>query len=173
MIFLKLFYTFFKIGLFGFGGGYAMLSLIQSEVVKNHAWLTDSQFADIVAISQMTPGPIALNSATYIGYTVTGSAWGSAVATVAVSLPAFILMGLLTRLYLRYGNNKYVYSLIDGIKPVVTGMIAAAVLLMMTPENFGSVASYVIFGLALIASFMKVNPIYIIILSGVAGYFVF
>lgn len=100
MIFLQLFYTFFKIGLFGFGGGYAMLSMIQGEVVTRYGWLTAQEFTDIVAISQMTPGPIGINSATYVGYTTLVEAGysagigilGSCIATFAVVLPSFILM---------------------------------------------------------------------------------
>lgn len=97
MLYLNLFYTFFKIGLFGFGGGYAMLSMIQGEVVTRHGWLTPQEFTDIVAISQMTPGPIGINSATYIGYTATGSVWGSVLATLALVLPSFIIMLILYR----------------------------------------------------------------------------
>ena len=91
MIFLSLFITFFEIGLFGFGGGYGMLSLIQHETVETHHWLSTAEFTDIVAISQMTPGPIGINSATYIGYVVTGSVLGSLVTTFTVVLPPFIL----------------------------------------------------------------------------------
>ena len=92
MLYVELLYSFLKIGLFGFGGGYAMLSLIQSEIVDKHGWITNAEFTDIVAISQMTPGPIAINSATYVGYTATGSVWGSVLATVGVCLPSMIIM---------------------------------------------------------------------------------
>ena len=102
MLYLQLFWTFFKIGLFGFGGGYAMLSLIQGEVVTAHGWLTSQQFTDIVAVSQMTPGPIGINSATYVGFTATGSVWGSVVATFAVCLPSFILMLTISKFFLKY-----------------------------------------------------------------------
>ena len=95
MIYAQLFFTFFVIGLFTFGGGYAMLSLIQNEVVVNHAWITAQEFTDMVAISQMTPGPIGINSATYVGYAVTGNIFGSLVATIAVSLPSFIIILLI------------------------------------------------------------------------------
>ena len=91
MIYLQLFYTFFKIGLFGFGGGYAMLSMIQGEVVTRYGWVSSQEFTDIVAISQMTPGPIGINAATYVGFTSTGSVVGSVIATFAVVLPSFIL----------------------------------------------------------------------------------
>ena len=102
MLYLQLFYTFFKIGLFGFGGGYAMLSMIQGEVVTRYGWLTSQEFTDIVAISQMTPGPIGINSATYVGFTATGSVWGSIIATLAVVLPSFILMLAISKFFLKY-----------------------------------------------------------------------
>ena len=108
MIFLQLFYTFFKIGLFGFGGGYAMISMIQGEVVTRHEWLSSNEFTDIIAISQMTPGPIGINSATYVGYSAVVNAGyshavgilGSTIATVSVVLPSFILMVLISKLFL-------------------------------------------------------------------------
>ena len=105
MIYWQLFYSFLKIGIFGFGGGYAMLSLVQHEVVENQNWLSDQQFTDIVAISQMTPGPVAINSATYIGYSVTGSVWGSVLATFAVCIPPLTIMLLLTKFYLKFRKN--------------------------------------------------------------------
>ena len=108
MIYLQLFWTYIKIGLFGFGGGYAILSLIQYEVVEKHAWLSSSEFADIVAISQVTPGPIGINSATYIGYTVTGNIWGSVVATIAIMLPSFFLVLLVAGMYSKFKGNKYI-----------------------------------------------------------------
>ena len=123
MIFFLLFITFFQIGLFGFGGGYGMLSLIQNEVVYNHHWLTTSQFTDIVAISQMTPGPIGINSATYCGYTAVHNAGygnalsmlGSGIATFALVLPSFILMILISRMFLKYMNTTMVQSAFSGL----------------------------------------------------------
>lgn len=99
MIYLQLFYTFFKIGLFGFGGGYAMLSMIQGEVVTRYDWVSTQEFTDIVAISQSTPGPIGINAATYVGFTATGSVWGSVIATFAVVLPSFILMLTISKFF--------------------------------------------------------------------------
>ena len=122
---LALFISYLKIGLFGFGGGYAMLSLIHSEVVVRNGWITNGEFTDIVAISQMTPGPIAINSATYIGYEVAGI-FGSVVATVAVCLPAMTLMMLITHFFLRLEHNRYVRGVVMGMRPVVVGMIASA-----------------------------------------------
>lgn len=177
MIYLQLFLSYLKIGFFGFGGGYAMLSLIQHEVVVKHGWITASQFSDIIAISQMTPGPIAINSATYIGYTVAGF-WGSVVATMAVSLPALTLMILITRFYLRLRSNRYVAGAMATMRPVVIGMIGAAALLLIFPHqgddpNFIDVWSWVLFGATLIASWRKVNPILLIVLSAVAGILIY
>lgn len=177
VVLLQLFVSYLKIGFFGFGGGYAMLSLIHSEVVEHNEWLTNAEFADIVAVSQMTPGPIAINSATYIGYEVAG-AWGSIVATVAVCLPALTIMMLLTRFFLKLHDNRYVKGVVGGMKPVVVGMIMSAALLLIFPHSddgrsFIDGWSWVIFAVVLIASARKVNPILLIILSGVAGLLIY
>lgn len=174
---LQLFVSYLKIGFFGFGGGYAMLSLIHSEVVERNGWLTNGEFSDIVAISQMTPGPIAINSATYIGYEVAG-VWGAIVATVAVCLPALTLMMLITRFFLKLHDNIYVKSVVAGMKPVVVGMIISAALLLIFPhsaegKSFIDGWSWVIFAAVLIASARKVNPILLIVLSGVAGVLIY
>ena len=173
MIYLQLFLSYLKIGFFGFGGGYAMLSLIQNEIVEQQGWLTASQFADIVAVSQMTPGPIAINSATYIGYTVAGF-WGSVVATFAVCLPALTVMLALTKFFIKLKDNHYVHGVLMGMRPVVVGMIAAAALLLMFPKQSADATfidhwSWILFGITLYASYKKVNPILLIVLSGVVG----
>ena len=173
MILLELFISYLKIGFFGFGGGYAMLSLIQNEVVVRHGWITAAQFTDIVAVSQITPGPIAINSATYIGYTVAGF-WGSVVATVAVSLPSLTIMVLLTRFFFKLRNNRYVAGVVSAMIPVVLGMILSAALLLMFPASSEEASfidgwSWVLFGATLVGSWRKVNPILMILLSAVAG----
>lgn len=186
MIFIELFYTFLKIGLFSFGGGYGMLSVIQGEVVTRHAWLTPAEFTDIVAISQMTPGPIGINSATYVGYTAvlnsTGSAeWavvGSLVASFAVMLPSLVLMLVLSYCLIKYGKQRAVEMLFKALRPVVVGLIASAALLLMTEENFGSptgsllqfVVSVLIFVAAFVAmKFYKISPILILVIAGAFG----
>lgn len=178
MIYLHLFYTFFKIGLFGFGGGYAMLSMIQGEVVTRYGWLTAQEFTDIVAISQMTPGPIGINSATYVGFTATGSVWGSIIATFAVVLPSFILMLTLSRFILRYRKHPAVEAVFSGLRPAVVGLLASAALVLMNAENFGSpaddtrsfVISCIIFLIAFIGTHRyKLNPIGLIVACGAAG----
>ncbi len=181
MTYLSLFLTYLKIGLFGFGGGYAMLSLIQHETVEvvhwgsQEPWLTQSQFTDIVAISQMTPGPIGINSATYIGYTVTGSVWGSIIATFAVCLPSFILVLLVSRFILKNKNNPIIKSIFSGLRPVVVGLIAAAALLLMNRENFSdNTFSIAIAAVSFaLAYFTKIHPIFIIILAGMAGFIIY
>ena len=179
--YLSLFLTYLKIGLFGFGGGYAMLSLIQHETVEvvhwgaETPWLTQTQFTDIVAISQMTPGPIGINSATYIGYTVTGNVWGSVIATFAVCLPSFLLVLLVSRFILRHKDNPVINSIFGGLRPVVVGLIAAAALLLMNKENFSDgTYSIVIAAVSFaLAYFTKLHPIFIIVLAGLAGYIIY
>ena len=173
MIYLQLFLTYLKIGFFSFGGGYAMLSLIQNETVVRHAWITGAEFSDILALSQMTPGPIAINSATYIGYTVAGFP-GAVAATSAVCLPCLLLMILITRFVLRLKDNPYLKGAIAGIRPVVIGMIAAATLLLVFPKNggegcFGGFWSYLIFAGCMVGLWFKRNPILLLALSAVAG----
>lgn len=190
MIYLQLFLSYLKIGFFGFGGGYAMLALIQNEVVVRHAWMTNTEFTDIVAVSQMTPCPIAINSATYVGYSVgiqTGHTWcgilGSAIATFAVCLPSLTLMILVARFFMRLKGNRLVEGAMRGMRPVVIGMIAAAALLLIFPRssapddrNFIDAWSWVLFGGVFVGSWRKVDPILLIVLSAAAGiliYYVF
>lgn len=146
MIFLQLFFTFLQIGLFGFGGGYGMLSLIQSQTVVQHSWLTSAEFTNIVAISQMTPGPIGINSATYCGYTAVRNAGyselmgvlGSAAATVALVLPSFVIMVLVCKAFMKYMHTVPVQSVFSGLRPAVVGLVGAAALMLMNTENFSS-----------------------------------
>jgi len=174
MIYLQLFISFFKIGLFGFGGGYAMLSLIQNEVVDKHGWMTLQEFTDIVAVSQMTPGPIGINSATYVGYTATQSIWGSVIATFAVCLPSFIIVLLIVRSYKKFRTNKYVNDAFKGLRPATVGLIAAAALLLMNQENFIDYKSIIIFVVAFVATmFLKLHPILMILLAAVAGLIIY
>ena len=174
MIYLQLFFTFFVIGLFTFGGGYAMLSLIQNEVVVNHAWITAQEFTDMVAISQMTPGPIGINSATYVGYAVSGNIFGSITATFAVCLPSFLIILTICKIYNRFKKSNVFASLMKTLRPVVIGMIGAAAGILITKENFIDWTSWVLFAAAFIASqWLKINPILLIITGGVIGYFIY
>lgn len=187
MLFIELFLTFFQIGLFGFGGGYAMLSMIQGEVVTRYGWISASEFTDIVAISQMTPGPIGINSATYVGYTAAINAgysqtWailGSVTSTLAVVLPSFILMIAISKFFLKYQKHPLVESVFKGLRPAVVGLLAAAAMVLMTTENFGNyktdlyqfIVSIVLFLIAFIGTRKyKISPIVMISLCGAAGY---
>ena len=190
LLFLRLFWTFFLIGLFGFGGGYAMISMIQGEIVTHYHWLTMGEFTDIVAISQSTPGPIGINSATYVGYTSIinagySHAWGvlgSFVASFAVVLPSFVLMILISKFLLKYYTHPAVENTFAGLRPAVVGLLAAAALLLMNAENFSSYAespwqfciSVAIFAFAFISPRVyKMNPIHILLLCGLAGLILF
>lgn len=186
MIFLQLFITFFFIGLFGFGGGYGMLSLIQSEVVHHWHWMTTSEFTDVVAISQMTPGPIGINSATYCGYTAVhnvgmGNAMailGSFTATFALVLPSLILMIVISRMFMKYMKTPIVQSVFIGLRPAVVGLLGAATLLLMTPDNFSTPSlnpwqfwiSIALFAATFVGTmYFKINPIRMIVYSALAG----
>ena len=173
MTFLALFWSFLKIGIFGFGGGYAILALIENEVVDIHGWMTTTEFTDIVAISQATPGPIVINCATYVGYTATDSIIGSAIATFAVCLPSLILASLAARFIYKFRDNKYVDAAFKGLRPAVVGLILAAGLTLINHDNFTDYISIIIFAVVAVCSYFKVNPIFLLMLSGIAGYFIY
>lgn len=173
MTLLTLFWSFLKIGIFGFGGGYAILALIEHEVVDINGWMTTAEFTDIVAISQATPGPIVINCATYVGYTATGTILGSALATFAVCLPALILASLAARFIYKFRDNKYVDAAFKGLRPAVVGLILAAGLTLINQENFTDYISVIIFAVVAIATYFKANPIILLVLSGIAGYFLY
>ena len=148
MLYLQLFISFLKIGLFGFGGGLAILSLIQHEV-ESHGWMTQEEFVDIVAVSQVTPGPIGINCATYVGYTATGSIWGSLLATTAIIIPSLVIMLLICKAYFyinaRFQRNIYFVRTMQMLRFSVLGLIAAAALSLMTPVSFIDYRSWIIF----------------------------
>ena len=141
-VYLELFWIFFKIGAFTLGGGYAILPLIQDDVVDFHKWLNIQQFTDIVAISQVTPGPISLNSATYVGYLVRNKAgiWNGILAgtivTIGLILPSVIVMTFFSKFYLKFQDNKYIDNAFAGLKIVVVGLILAAAILLIDKNNF-------------------------------------
>ena len=190
MIFWKLFYTFCKIGIFNFGGGLAMLALIQHEVVEVNAWMTEAEFADIVATSQVTPGPVGINVATYVGYTAVINAgydsWvavlGAFVSSFSVILLPFIAMLIVSRYLMRHKDNPVVKTVLSFLKLAVVGLIAAAALLLVSPETFGSYSenpfqfflSIGLFAAAFFASLKwKTSPILLIVLAGVVGFVVY
>lgn len=165
---LQLIITFFKIGAFSFGGGYAMLPLIEEEIIHTHNWLTSTEFIDIIAVSEMTPGPIAINSATFIGYKIAG-VLGSAVATIGVVLPSFIVMSIIFHFLTRFKNSPYVDWIFRGIRPIVLGLIAAAAV-SVAKSTFIDIKSVLIAALLFyLVAFRKFNPILAIVLAGTLG----
>lgn len=169
-LYLQLFLSFAKVGLFGFGGGYAMLSLLQEEIVSApNCWLTLNEFTDIVAISQLTPGPIMVNSATYVGYVVTGNVWGSLLATFGVCLPSLVIMLIFSRFYLRFRKNRYMEMIFSTLKPATVGLILAAAISLMNKENFIDKYSLILFAGAFIATYLKMDAIKLIICVAILG----
>ncbi|MBE6346315.1 MAG: chromate transporter [Lentimicrobiaceae bacterium] len=175
MIYLQLFWVYLKIGLLGFGGGYAMLSMIQFEVVEKHAWMTMSEFADVVALSQMTPGPISINCATYVGYQV-GGIFGSLLASFSIVLPSLILLYFVLRYLFKHKDNFIIKTTLRDLKPFIAGLIFAAAMLMMNKTTFSDFGigenniSVIICAVTFVAIFFfKVNPMIMIAISGVAG----
>ena len=190
MIFWKLFYTFCKIGIFNFGGGYAMIALIQNEVVEKQGWMTMAEFTDIVATSQVTPGPIGINVATYAGYTAVVNAgydpfWGVAgafLASFSVILLPFVLVLLISKYLLDHKDNPVIKTVMSVLKLTVIGLIAAAAVLLVNAETFGTYTesplqfflSIGLFAAAFIASLKwKVSPILLIVIAGVVGFLVY
>ena len=186
MLYLALFISFFKIGLFGFGGGLAILSLIQMEV-EAHGWMSQQEFVDIVAVSQVTPGPIGINCATYVGYTA-GGIWGSVLATFAIVLPSLIIMLSICKAYFwlnkRFQGNPYFEQTLRMLRFTVIGLIASAALMLIKPTNFIDPVSWVIFGaVAFFTIFPQIyknkvtevlsHPILLIILAGLVGLVVY
>lgn len=178
MIYIELFLTFFVIGMFTIGGGYAMLSLIQNEVVTVHGWIDEVTFTDIVAISQMTPGPIGINTATYIGYDVLANAGasellcvlGSFTATFAVVLPSFIIVLSICKVYDKFRDHYLFKGVMTGLRPATLGLIGTAALGLATPENFIDWKSYILCLMAFAALyFKKIGPFAAIGLGALAG----
>ena len=179
MIYLQLFWAYLKIGIFGFGGGYAMLSMIEFEVVDHYGWMSIEEFSDMVALSQMTPGPVSINIATFIGYTV-GGFWGSMVATAAIVMPSLLLLVFVLRFLFKNKENYIVKTTLSSMKPVIAGLIFVAALMMMNPETFadaglhGSNISVLICAVTFAGVFWaKINPILLILASGLVGYLIY
>ena len=189
-IFIQLFLTFTKIGIFNFGGGYAMLSLIQDEVVNKHQWLSVSEFTDIVAISQSTPGPIGINAATYTGYTAVINngypEWAAVIGAVLASLSIlwlpFILMISISKFLMKHHDAVFVQNIFTTLRPAIVGLLAAAAIMLMSRENFGSprqstfvfVVSVTIFLFSFFGTrLFKIHPIIMILLCGLAGLIIY
>lgn len=177
MIFLQLFFSFLQIGLFSFGGGYAAMPLIQGQVVTGHGWLTMSEFTDLITISQMTPGPIAVNSATFVGLKIAGLP-GAIVATAGCILPSCIIVTLLAKIYLKYRKLDLLQGVLKSLRPAVVAMIASAGILILVSAFWGSGATVSLSGTkwTLVVIFAvcvvllrrtKLNPIWVMVLAGV------
>ena len=168
---LELFWSFCQIGLFSIGGGYAAMPLIQEQVVNKHAWLSMSEFTDLITISEMTPGPIALNSASFVGLRVAGFK-GAVVATLGNVLPSFIIVSILAFIYYRFKKISVVQGVIEGLRPTVVALISTAGvgILMTALTGSGAMTNLVILLASLVLlRIYKISPIKIIVLSGVVG----
>lgn len=199
MIFFQLFYTFLLIGAFTFGGGYSMIAFIQNEVVTRHGWISASEFTDLLAVSQMTPGPVGINTATYAGYTAVLNTYGSAdptmantfgiwaavagslIASLAVIIVPVALVMLISQWFLRHKDNPRVATVMRILRLAVVGLVAAAALSLLTAESFGNVGLNVRF-LTSVAIFLsvfllswrrKANPVLLILASGLVGLLVY
>lgn len=181
MIYLQLFLSFLQIGVFSFGGGYAAMPLIQNQVVQLHPWLSQSEFTDLITISQMTPGPIAVNSATFVGTRIAGVP-GALAATIGCVLPSCILVTILAKIYLKYRNLSLLQDILKSLRPAVIAMIAAAGVSILVTAFWGNDISSLhldtilsstniravgifLVSLILLAKF-KMDPIHVMLLSG-------
>ena len=181
MIYLQLFLSFLQIGAFSFGGGYAAMPLIQNQVVQLHPWLSQSEFTDLITISQMTPGPIAVNSATFVGTRIAGVP-GALAATIGCVLPSCILVTILAKIYLKYRNLSLLQDILKSLRPAVIAMIAAAGVSILVTAFWGNDISSLhldtilsctniravgifLVSLILLAKF-KMDPIHVMLLSG-------
>jgi len=168
MIILKLFWEFFKVGLFTFGGGYAMIPLIEKEIVSKYHWLTMEQFTDLIAIAEMTPGPIAVNSATFVGYKV-AKFWGAVASTIGVVLPSFLIIWAIASVFFSFQDNQIVQAAFKGLRPAVLGLIIVAVLsigkIAITDYRAILIVIFVVAGVWI----LKIHPILALVVSVVIG----
>ncbi len=172
MILLSLFFTFMLIGMVSFGGGYAMLPLFERMIVEQHGWLSRSLFIDMIALSQITPGPIAINSATFIGFQIASVA-GAAFATVGVVFVPFFLVGIVSKYSERFKESKVVEGIFKGLRPALVGMIFSSVASIAT-DALIDIYAYFIFGFLLVLLWkFKMHPILVIVISGVIGFIVY
>lgn len=184
MIYLKLFLSFLQIGLFSIGGGYAAMPLIQEQIVDNHGWLSLKEFTDLITIAEMTPGPIAINSATFVGNQIAGIL-GSIVATLACVIPSFIIVITLGRIYFRFKNLSVIQGVLEGLRPVVIALISSAGISILTLAFWGeqgfslnlsdlNLLAVILFSVSLfILRKWKPNPIVIMLGSGLIGMIIY
>ena len=177
MIYLELFWSFLKIGLFSFGGGYAAMPLIQEQVVSTHNWLSMAEFTDLITISQMTPGPIAVNSATFVGIKIAGIP-GALVSTAGCILPSCIIVLMIAKLYMKYRGMHMLQGILNSLRPAVVAMIASAGISVLITALWGSaelislaginwvLAAIFVLCVVLLRKF-RMNPILVMVLAGV------
>ncbi|HBL85257.1 MAG: chromate transporter [Clostridiales bacterium GWF2_38_85] len=178
MIYLELFWSFLKVGLFSIGGGYAALPLIQKQIVESHNWLTATEFADVITMSQLTPGPIGVNAATFVGTRIAGVG-GAIIATIGFILPSCVIVIILAYLYNKYKNLKIVSGILNGLRPAVIALIAAAGLDILIGTVFNDLSinlnniNFISIGLFSASLFIlrkfKPNPIYVMVGIGIVG----
>ena len=179
MIYLELFWSFLQIGLFSFGGGYAAMPLIQGQVVTDHGWLSMTEFTDLITISQMTPGPIAINSATFVGIKIAGIP-GALVATIGCILPSCIIVTLVAKLYLKYRNMAVLQGILNSLRLAVVAMIASAGISILITAFWGNEAAVILSqtnwvmvlifaGCIVLLQKFRMNPIWVMILAGVVN----
>jgi chromate transporter len=187
MIYLQIFVSFFQIGLFSFGGGYAALPLIENQVIDVHKWLSLAEFADLITISQMTPGPIALNAATFVGTRV-GGLLGAIVATIGCITPSCIIVLMLAYLYYKYKNLSTIQGVLNGLRPAVVSLIASAGISILALALFKTEVTtllnvkfsdinivsliLIVIGVFVLKKY-KSNPIHVIMASGVVGFIIY
>ncbi|SNS40970.1 chromate transporter [Anaerovirgula multivorans] len=170
MIYFKLFLAFFKIGIFSFGGGYAMLPLIEKQVIYQNNWIDYEGFIDIIATSQMTPGPIAINSATFIGYKI-GGVLGSIVSTMGVVLAPTIMILILSKYLLQFNKSKTVQSIFEGLRPALIGLILASAYSVGKTSIFDYTTFLIVTLMLIIINKTKIHPIATIFVSACLGVF--
>lgn len=169
MIYLNLFLEFMKIGAFTFGGGYAMIPLIEKEIVNKYQWLTMKQFTDLIAIAEMTPGPMAVNSATLVGYKV-AKFWGAVVSTLGVVLPSFLIIWAIASVFSQFQDNPTVQAAFKGLRPAVLGLIIVAAISISKTSIFSEYKSIlIVIGTVIALTIFKIHPILALIISAIVG----
>lgn len=165
----KMFITFFKIGAFTFGGGYAMIPIIQEEVVNKRKWIDDREFMDVIAVAQGSPGPVAVNTSIYVGYRLNG-VLGAIAATLGTILPSFLIILAIVMFFYQFRNNPIIDKVFLGIRPAVVALILSAVYKMMKKSKFGYKRLLISLATVLTIVFINISPIYLVIAGGVGGF---
>ncbi|QSX09321.1 chromate transporter [Alkalibacter rhizosphaerae] len=169
----EVFVVFFKIGMFTFGGGYAMIPIMQREIIQVQGWMKTAEFLDIVGIAEMTPGVIAVNMATFLGYRLSGGVPGALFATLAVILPSSVIVFTISYFFQRFRNSLYVRRALEFIRPVVIGLIASAGFLLFREAVMDVAGVFIVLGAFYLSAFRKVNPILILLGMGLVGFVIY